>query len=140
MSRFRSPSRPEQQHQFLKRNCYRYSVKGAALCIFISLIVHSFSLSRYLHNSQQEWQHNNIQSKEKQKSNLPSIHGRKSRVVAISSLQYELSKSKSDPRPVLVPKSKLLMMLDTNATSLATNNTSIQFTESSIPTNGNFIS
>jgi len=84
-------------------------------------------------------------------TNLPPPHGggqgtntltsttdstRKPRVVAITSLQYNESKSDSDPRPVLVPSSKLLA-LDT--TSLATNKASFHFTESSMPTSGNFI-
>jgi hypothetical protein len=60
----------------------------------------------------------------------------KPRVVAITSLQYKESKSDSDPRPVLVPNSKLLAL---DATFLATNKASFHFTESSIPTNGNFV-
>jgi hypothetical protein len=71
---------------------------------------------------------------------------RKPRVIAITSLQYDIpSKSESvpslesdsDPPPihVLVPNSKLLA-LDT--TSLATNK-AFDFTESSMPTSGDFI-
>ncbi len=132
--------RPQQQHQHVQRKWYRYSIKGAALCIFISLILHSFSFSHYLRNSQQGPQYirSLAQSSEKWKGNFPSIYGRKSRVVVISSLQYELSKSASNPRPVLIPESQLLM-LDATATSLATSTTSIQFNESSIPTSGHFI-
>ncbi|KAL7439362.1 hypothetical protein ACHAXM_009614 [Skeletonema potamos] len=62
---------------------------------------------------------------------------RKPRIVAITSLQYVIpSKSDLDPRPVLVPNSKLLA-LDT--TPLATNTASFHFTESSMPTSGHSI-
>ena len=63
----------------------------------------------------------------------------KPRVVAITSLQYDIPpKAASDPRPVLVPNSKLLTM-DNTSLATANNASSFHFTESSIPTSGNFV-
>ncbi|KAK1739531.1 hypothetical protein QTG54_010074 [Skeletonema marinoi] len=139
MNRFRTPFQRRNNDvnnnglQRPQKKCNRYCIKGATLCIFVSLMVRSFSLSRHLHNSPQSQY---IRSKEKRNSNLSSRQERKPRVVAIAHLQYESSKSESDPRSVLVHNSNLLT-LDT--TPLDTNKTSFQFTESSIPTSGHFI-
>ena len=167
MDRFRTPfhrtnrlQRPK-QGQILRGIYRQYCLKGTYVCLCISLMCLSFTLSQHLlRQSQQQSQY--IRSIEKRKNNLSLIfHERtlytdiqhesssssnsgsklrttttatthKPRVVAITSLQYDIPpKAASDPRPVLVPNSKLLTM-DNTSLATANNASSFHFTESSI--------